>query len=65
MEGHEEPLLHGAEETLRRSSASVFIEIEERHIHEQSVIVVNSLTVFEFTDDAKIRSIRVYLQQAR
>jgi FkbM family methyltransferase len=31
VEGHEEPLLHGAEETLRRSSATVYIEIEERH----------------------------------
>lgn len=31
VEGHEEPLLHGAEETLRRSNASVYIEIEERH----------------------------------
>jgi hypothetical protein len=31
VEGHEEPLLRGAEETLRRSSASVYIEIEERH----------------------------------
>lgn len=31
VEGHEEPLLHGAVETLRRSNASVYIEIEERH----------------------------------
>jgi FkbM family methyltransferase len=31
VEGHEEPLLHGAEETLRQSSATVFVEIEERH----------------------------------
>lgn len=31
VEGHEEPLLRGAEETLHRSSASVYIEIEERH----------------------------------
>lgn len=31
VEGHEEPLLHGAEETLRRSSATIYIEIEERH----------------------------------
>lgn len=31
VEGHEEPLLHGAEETLRRSRASIYIEIEERH----------------------------------
>ncbi|MCH9735578.1 MAG: FkbM family methyltransferase [Actinomycetia bacterium] len=31
VEGHEEPLLHGAIETLRRSDASVYLEIEERH----------------------------------
>jgi FkbM family methyltransferase len=31
VEGHEEQLLRGAEETLRRSRASVYIEIEERH----------------------------------
>ncbi|WP_082690314.1 FkbM family methyltransferase [Mycobacterium sp. M26] len=31
VEGHEEPLLHGAVETLRRSDATVYIEIEERH----------------------------------
>lgn len=31
VEGHEESLLHGAEETLRRSNACVYIEIEERH----------------------------------
>jgi FkbM family methyltransferase len=31
VEGHEEPLLQGAEETLRRSNAAVYIEIEERH----------------------------------
>lgn len=44
--------------------AQVYFEIEERHLQAQSVIVVNSLTVFEF-DDAKIHSSRVYLQQAR
>jgi len=31
VEGHEEELLRGAEETLRRSDASIYIEIEERH----------------------------------
>lgn len=31
VEGHEETLLSGSIETLRRSSATVFIEIEERH----------------------------------
>ncbi|STZ42263.1 methyltransferase FkbM [Mycolicibacterium gilvum] len=31
VEGHEEALLRGAEETLRRSEATIYIEIEERH----------------------------------
>jgi hypothetical protein len=43
----------------------VYFEIEERHRHEVGVTVVNSLTVFEFDDSAKISNIRVYLQQAR
>jgi hypothetical protein len=43
----------------------VYFEIEERHRHDVGVILVNSLTVFEFDDRARIRNIRVYLQQAR
>jgi hypothetical protein len=43
----------------------VYFEIEERHFSGDDVTVVNSLTVFEFDDDAKIRGIRVYLQQSR
>jgi hypothetical protein len=43
----------------------VYFEIEERHFAEERTTVVNSLTVFEFDDDEKIRNIRVYLQQAR
>lgn len=31
VEGHEEPLMHGAERTLRRSDAAIYVEIEERH----------------------------------
>lgn len=31
VEGHEEALLRGAAQTLRRSDASLYIEIEERH----------------------------------
>lgn len=31
VEGYEEPLLRGAEQTLRHSNAVVYIEIEERH----------------------------------
>jgi hypothetical protein len=42
----------------------VYFEIEERHFDKDRVTVVNSLSVFEFDDDAKIRSLRVYLQQA-
>jgi hypothetical protein len=43
----------------------VYFEIEERHFAEERTTVVNSLTVFEFDGDEKIRNIRVYLQQAR
>ena len=43
----------------------VYFEIEERHFRGDTVSVVNSLTVFEFDDDARIRSLRVYLQQPR
>lgn len=31
VEGHEEALLRGAENTLRRSDATLYIEVEERH----------------------------------
>jgi hypothetical protein len=41
----------------------VFYEIEERHHRGDIVNVVNSLTVFEFDDDDKIRHLTVYLQQ--
>ena len=41
----------------------VYFEIEERHFAEERTTVVNSLTVFEFNGDEKIRNIRVYLQQ--
>ena len=43
----------------------VYFEIEERHFRSGSVNVVNSLTVFEFDHDGKIRRLNVYLQQAR
>jgi hypothetical protein len=42
-----------------------YFEIEERHFAGRRITVVNSLTVFEFNGDGKIRSIRVHLQQAR
>jgi hypothetical protein len=43
----------------------VYFEIEERHFRGDTVSVVNSLTVFEFDDDSKVRRLRVYLQQPR
>jgi hypothetical protein len=53
--------------TVRRiteASPLVYFEIEERHFRGDDVTTVNTLTVFEFNDDAKIRRIAVYLQQA-
>jgi hypothetical protein len=43
----------------------LYYEVEERHFRGASVHIVNSMTVFEFTDDARIRHLDVYLQQAR
>ena len=45
--------------------ALVYYEIEERHSRGDNVNVVNSMTVFEFDEQAKIRRLFVYLQQAR
>jgi hypothetical protein len=45
--------------------ALVYYEIEERHSRGDNVSVVNSMTVFEFDEQAKIRRLFVYLQQAR
>ncbi len=56
------------ETTVRRISeldGLVYFEIEERHFRAGHVHVVNSMTVFEFDEDAKIRHLDVYLQQAR
>jgi FkbM family methyltransferase len=50
VEGHEEPLLHGAEETLRRSSATVYIEIEERHNPGGLVRIITWLADLGYTD---------------
>lgn len=41
----------------------VYFEIDERHITYRRGHVVNSMTVFEFDADAKIRHLTVYLQQ--
>ena len=43
----------------------VYFEVEERHFRGGNVHVVNSMTVFEFNEDGKIRHLDVYLQQAR
>lgn len=43
----------------------VYFEIEERHVRNQRAHIVNSMTVFEFDADAKIRHLTVYLQQPR
>jgi len=56
------------ETTVQRISelpGLVYYEVEERHLVGDQVNVVNSLTVFEFDDDGKIRHLDVYLQQAR
>jgi hypothetical protein len=56
------------ETTVRRITELrdlVYFEVEERHFRGGKVHVVNSLTVFEFNDDGKIRHLNVYLQQAR
>ena len=56
------------ETTVRRVSelpGVVYFEVEERHSRSDATHVVNSLTVFEFDDDGKIRHLDVYLQQKR
>jgi hypothetical protein len=42
----------------------VYFAAEERHFRGQETTVVNSLSVFEFDADDKIRRLSVYLQQA-
>lgn len=56
------------EATVRRItevSNLVFFEIEERHYGGGGVHVVNSMTVFDFDEDARVRRLNVYLQQGR
>lgn len=56
------------ETRLRRISevpGLVYFEVEERHARGGGVHVVNSMTVFEFEDDGRIRHLDVYLQQPR
>jgi hypothetical protein len=42
----------------------VYYEIEERHHRGDTLIVLNTLTVFEFDEQGKIRRLNVYLQRA-
>ena len=54
------------ETTVKRISelpGLVYFEIEERHVRNRRAHIVNSMTVFEFDADAKIRHLTVYLQQ--
>lgn len=54
------------ETTIRRItevSQRVYFEVEERHQKGSTTLVVNSLNVFEFDDDGKIRHLDVFLQQ--
>jgi hypothetical protein len=56
------------ETTVRRVSELprlVYFEVEERHFRGDDVNVVNSMTVFAFNEDGKIRHLDVYLQQPR
>ena len=56
------------ETTVQRVSelpGLVYFAAEERHFGGQEITVVNSLSVFEFDADEKIRRLSVYLQQAR
>lgn len=43
----------------------VYYEVEEHHYRGDAVHVVNSMTVFAFGDDGRIRHLAVYLQQPR
>lgn len=52
--------------TVRRISElphRVYFEVEERHQIGDMKIVVNSMSVFEFNEDGKIRHLDVFLQQ--
>ena len=43
----------------------VYYEIEERHYVGDSVTVLNSLTVFDFDDEGRIRHLDVFVQMTR
>jgi hypothetical protein len=59
---------HAFETTARRISEFgdvVYYEIEERHFRGDTVHVVNSMTVFAFDGEGRIRHLDVYVQQPR
>ena len=58
----------GFDTVLRRISelpGLVYLELEERHTRNGGFAVVNSLSVYEFNDEGKIKHLDVYLQQPR
>ena len=58
----------GFEAVVRRVTESdglVYFEIEERHRRDARVHVVNTMTVFAFDANGRIRHLAVYLQQPR
>ena len=55
----------GFETTLQRVTEvanTVFYEIEERHLTDGKVNVVDSMNVFEFNDEQKIRHMDIYVR---
>lgn len=51
--------------TLRRISEIppfVYFEVEERHVKDGDITVINSMSVFEFNDAGKICHLDVYIQ---
>ncbi len=47
---------------ITEAASKVFYEIEERHITDSKVNVVNSMNVFDFNEDGKIRRMDIYIQ---
>ena len=55
----------GFETVLRRITEHgplVFFEVEEQHFRDDKLTIINSLSVFEFDENQKIRHLDVYLQ---
>ncbi|HET9733007.1 MAG TPA: hypothetical protein VFP54_10070 [Acidimicrobiales bacterium] len=43
-------------------SPLVYLEVEEHHLKDGAETIINSMSVFEFTDTGKIRHLDVYIQ---